>query len=568
MDLARILRRSLPILLALGCAAPATQPTASSPSRATSAQTTTPKRVTVAVAANVPTMIDRMSAGGVGVPGLTDIQKAVSPGLTVRDDKGTLRLLLAQSAPTLENGQWKLLPDGRMETTWKINPAAKWHDGTPFTSEDVSFTSRVDRDPDIPMRRSLAYQSVDTVETPDASTVVVAWKQPYIQADMLYDDPLFPKHLLEGAYQDDKAAFPQLPYWTDEFVGTGAYRVKEYSRGSHLVLQANDAFVHGRPRIDEIEVRFIPDPSTMMANVLAGAVELTLGRGISLEQALQVRNQWSQGKIDIAYTSWIVVYPQFLHPTPAVVGDLQFRRALMHATDRQQMAETLQSGLVPVAHTFLHPSQPEYSEIESRIVKYDYDPRRATELIEGLGYTKGPDGGFRDATGQRLSVEVRTSPEQDIQTKTLFTLGSYWDQVGVQVEQTVMAEQRIRDREYVQTFPAFMEYRQPNDPNGLLLRLYSVQAPQPENNFVGRNHPRYMNAEFDALLDKYYTTIPRKDRASVLGDIVNHTTDRLTLMGLFYDAEPLFIGNRLSGVAASKSADSSPAWNVDQWDLR
>jgi hypothetical protein len=77
-----------------------------------------------------------------------------------------------------------------------------------------------------------------------------------------------------------------------------------------------------------------------------------------------------------------------------------------------------------------------------------------------------------------------------------------------------------------------------------------------------------MSPELDALLDRYYTTIPRQERTGVLGEIVRHTTDRLTLMGLFYDAEPLMIGSRLVGVAAAKAADSSPGWNAEQWDLK
>ncbi|HZT06756.1 MAG TPA: ABC transporter substrate-binding protein [Chloroflexota bacterium] len=555
-------------LLLAACSAPAVPSTPSSRTVAEGAPTAAPKRISLAVAANVPTLVDRLSAGGVGVPGLTDLQKMLSPGLTVRDDQGALRPILAESAPTLENGLWTLLPDGRMQTIWKIKTSARWQDGIPFTSEDVVFTARVDRDPEVPMRRAIGYQSVESIEAPDSQTVRVTWKQPYIQADMLFDDPLFPQHILESAFQDDKPGFPQLSYWTDDFIGTGAFRLQQYVRGSHMVLQANDDYVLGRPKIDEIEVKFIPDPATLMANVLAGSVELTLGRGISLEQVTQLRDQWKQGGADIAFTSWLVIYPQFVNPTPAIVGDAQFRRALMHALDRQQMADSLQGGLVPVAHTFLHPREPDYAQVEDRIVKYDFDPRRAMDMIQALGYTRGADGMFQDSNGRGLSLEIRTSPEQDIQVKTLFAIADAWEHVGVATEPNVMAEQRIRDREYVQTFPAFLMYRQPNDPNGLLLRLYSWQAPMPENNFVGRNHPRYRNPEFDAMIDRYYTTIPKRERTAVLGDIIHHTTDLLTMMGLFYDAEPVIIGNRLVNVAAAKSADSTPVWNVDLWDVR
>jgi peptide/nickel transport system substrate-binding protein len=251
-----------------------------------------------------------------------------------------------------------------------------------------------------------------------------------------------------------------------------------------------------------------------------------------------------------------------------VVTNPQFRQALRYAIDRQQMAESLQAGLVPVAHTFLHPNEPEYRAVEPSISKYEYDPRKAAQLLEGLGYVKGSDGGYRDAGGQRLSVELRTSPEQDIQQKSVLAVGDHWQRLGIATEPLVMAAQRTRDREYVQTFPSFMLYRQPNDPPSLLVRLTSDQAPLPENDFVGRNHPRYQSAEFDSLINRYLTTIPRPERTQVLGQIVQHTTERVVLMGLFYDTEPIMVANRLTNVAATKVSTSTPVWNVLDWDVR
>lgn len=559
------------VLASLGCASPAREapggPSSAAPGVRPEPAATAPKRIAVAVVSNVPTLVDRMTAGGVGVPGLTDVELMVSPGFSIVDDQGQQRAVLAEAAPSLENGLWKTFPDGRMETVWRIRPNVRWHDGSSFTGDDALFTATVDRDADVPMRRNLGYRSVDGVVATDPLTVTVTWKQPYIQADALFSAPFLPRHLVERAYNEEKASFGQIAYWTEEFVGTGPFRVQEFGRGTHILLRAYEGYVLGRPKIDEVEVRFIPDQNAIVASVLGGSIDLTLGRGISLEQALQLRDQWRDGKVDIAFTSWIVTYPQFLNPSPAIVGDERFRRALMHGVDRGEMAETLQAGLVPVAHTFIHPNDPEYREVESRIARYEYDPRRSSQMIEDLGYVRGADG-YRDAAGGRLAVEIRTSPEQDIQVKTILVLADHWKRVGVSADPVVMAEQRVRDREYVQTFPAFMTYRQPNAPNALLLRLYSSQTPLPDNNFVGRNHPRYMNPAFDALIDRYYTTIPRAERTQVLGEIVNHTTDRLTLMGLFFDVEPVLVGNRLLNVAAARATDSTPVWNAERWDVR
>jgi len=67
-------------------------------------------------------------------------------------------------------------------------------------------------------------------------------------------------------------------------------------------------------------------------------------------------------------------------------------RALLHAIDRQQLVDTLQAGLTAVAHSRLHPSEPEHKEIAAGIPHYDYEPRRALQLVEALGYARGTDG--------------------------------------------------------------------------------------------------------------------------------------------------------------------------------
>src|SRR5205814_8652544 len=134
--------------------------------------------------------------------------------------------------------------------------------------------------------------------------------------------------------------------------------------------------------------------STLVANILAGTVEVTLGRSLSLEQGMTVREQWRDGTVDIASQSWMALYPQLLNPTPALVLEVGLRRALMHSIDRQQMADTLMFGLVPVAHVYVNPEVPEYKEIESSVVRYDYDQRGARQLLGDLGLLAGPAGLF------------------------------------------------------------------------------------------------------------------------------------------------------------------------------
>jgi len=88
-----------------------------------------------------------------------------------------------------------------------------------------------------------------------------------------------------------------------------------------------------------------------------------------------------------------------------------------------------------------------------------------------------------------------------------------------------------------------------------------------ENGYRGRNRTGYVNAELEGLLDRFYTTIPEPERNSVLGQIVNHLTDRVIIMYLFWEVNPTAISNRLVNVTA-RQFSAPESWNAHEWDLR
>jgi peptide/nickel transport system substrate-binding protein len=536
--------------------------TAAAPDRAAA-----PKRITVAIAGDPHTLYQKLNPSST-VRGVEELEELIYAGFTQTDNRGELRPQLAEAVPTLENGLWKLLPDGRMETSWVIRGDGFWHDGRPVTAQDAVLATTVGQDRDLPVSRHRGYQSVERIEATDARTVTVTWKRAYIEADRTFSTQMglpLPAHLLEEPYQTDKAGFANLPYWTEEVVGSGPYRMREFVRGSHMVLEANERYVLGTPKIQTIEVKFIPDTNTLVANVLAGTVELVMGRGISLEQGLQARSQWRDGRVDMAVASFLQVFPQLLTPNPAVIGNAQFRRALLLGIDRQEMVDSIQSNVAPVAHIFVSPDEPEYRDIEPAVVKFDFDVRRASQFIEGLGYTKGADGFYRDSAGQRLSVEIRATAG-DLNQKAMFAIADYWQRLGVGAEQVAIPPQRASDLEYRSTFPGFNVQRQGGELS-FVSNFHSSQARLPENRWAGNNNTRYMNPELDALIDRFETTIPRAERMTVARQAVQHITDQVVELPLFYDAQPALIASRLLNVEGSRGT-SHTTWNAHEWDVR
>lgn len=549
-------------------------PQAGAPDSRSNQPTTTaaPKRLTAAIRGDPKVLYDPINAaaGGSSTAGVREIEILLNAGLLILDASGEMQPQLAEAVPTIQNGAWKLLPDGRMETTWKLRQNLRWHDGTPLTVDDFLFTATVARDRSIPMSVGEAYQFLDTVEAPDSQTLRATWRSTFAHADKLFSAGpgnnvlVLPKHLLESTYLDDRANFTGSPALGPQFVGAGPYRLKDWVLGSHLVLEANDGYVLGRPKIDQIEVKFILDTITLVSNVLAGAVHVTLGRGLTPEQAITARDQWKEGVVDAGLQNTTSLYPQLLDSDPPLLTDVRFRRALLHALDRQQMVDFFLAGLVPVAHSIISPDDPEFRTVQPSLVRYAHDPRRAMELLESMGLSKGPDGFYvNPSTGGRITIEVRTRAHP-LREQVQQVIADEWARVGLVGQALVVPEQRINDRVYQSTFPGFyFRFGGPQQITNWQTRM----APVAENNYVGSNTMRYRNPEYDTLIERYVSTIPQAERLSLLSQIVQHTTDQLVPIPLYHEPEPVLISNRLIN-ASGRRGQSVQTWNVHEWDMR
>ncbi len=560
--------------LAVGCG-PATR---SDVSRATGSETNAAtgqaklKRITVAIR-GAPVSLAGERARGLfaRTPGLDAFEQLVQAGLAIPRDDNVLIPQLAEALPTLDNGLWQLFPDGRMETRWTLRRGVTWQDGTPLTTDDLLFATTVEQDRDVGILRNPVYDLIERIDALDASTISVVWRRPYIEADAMFSFEIglpLPKHILEKTYIEDKANLFQTAHWTQEFIGAGPFKVREWVADSHAVLQAYDQYTLGRPKIDEIEVRFIPDPQTLMANILAG-VDMSIGRALSVDQALRIGEQWREGRVATRPYGWVTVNPQFINPGLPVLADVRFRRALLQAIDRQQLADTLMAGKAPLAHSFVNPATPDYALVEPAVVTYAYDPRAAAQTLAELDYTRGADGLLRDSSGRALSLEIRAPIQNDIHAKMMASVADYWQRLGVTVDQVSIPIPRMQDQEYVATFPHFHLVENSIDTTVRnVMRFHSSSTPLPENRFRATgNYSRYIDSDLDAAIEAYVVTIPRTERMQALGAAVHNMSEHISTLPLIHAVTPTVVNNRIQNVTGKSTRGSEP-WNVHEWDVR
>ena len=517
--------------------------------------------------------VNRLTGGGGS--GVRQLGHAVNQFLATSTADGSPEPRLLAELPSIERGTWKTLPDGGMETTLKLRPDVRWHDGRAFTAEDVIFSWQVNRDPDVPNSNQAVVRLINGMEARDATTIVVTWAELYPFADRLGHRELFtlPRHLLERVYQESKDGLLTQTYFSDDYVGLGPYRVARWDRGSQLELQAFDGYFLGRPRIDVIRVHFIPDPNTMMANMQARAIQFFLAPGgPDFEQMSLVKREWEStgyGTAFIEVPRWRFIEPQKLrNPQPADLADARARQALLHAIDRAELARASHGEHAQVADSWVHPGFLHYPQVQDAISRYPYDPRRASALLAELGWRPGADGVLEKDGGQRFAVTIRTRDD----LKEALIIADNWKQIGVVGTYENQTPQELRDREARARYTGIDISRGSMPALTIIRSLASEQIPTPENRWAGSNRGGYASPAWDDLGRRYLAELVEARRVQLERDLVRLLTAELPLMPLNYEPELIVMGGGLSGVApntgTAHNGQIMQTWNIHEWDIR
>jgi peptide/nickel transport system substrate-binding protein len=504
-----------------------------------------------------------------GSSGMQEYPVTFHAGLTFYDGNGVGQPQLATKIPRIEDGDWQLFPDGRMEVTWKLRPGLRWHDGAPLTADDFVFGMQVVHDAQLPLERELTAKLITEVVAPDAETVVVRWKELYAEGNVspVATIPAVPRHLIGELYQTgDKQAFANSSYWNREFVGVGPYRLGEWVAGSHIEARAFDQYYLGRPKIDRILFRFVGDLNTALANVLAGDLDM-IPRSLEIEQALTIKRVWEPtggGAVLASPRKLRFMELQYRDANAPWVRDVRVRRALLHGLDRQGMVDTLQGGLTRPADTYVPLEDPAFRLAEQRgLSKYAYDLNRSERLMAEAGWTLGPDRLLRNAAGERLSLEIRTSAGDE---QEVAVLSDQWKSAGVDATPFSFPSSLKSDRQYRASFPGASLGERSITPT-FLEGFGSAQIPTEANRWSGSNRGGFSNPALDRLYGQYSTTIEVSGRQSLLADMLKLVSEDVALLPLYYAVDSIVVRKGVRGPMAISSMTESPAWNIHAWEI-
>lgn len=474
--------------------------------------------------------------------------------LSIQDDQGAWSPQLATEMISAERGTWVVNPDGSMVTTWRIHPNIKWHDGTPFTAEDLVFAWRLHTDRDLPFTGSGGsnIRLMSSATAQDPHTLVINWSRTFVNADRALGLHPLPKHLMEESYLRDKDAFTKSTLHTSDWVGLGPYKIVRWDQGIEYEFAAFDEYFRGRPPVERLFVRIIRDGNTMIANILSAEVDMVFPPSVDLDLMKEVEQRWAgTGHQTVALpqlTRLRNVAPQH-RPEYAEIKDLatnvMVRRALYHGVNRQQLADVVGQGYSPPADSGLHPSDPTYPLVRSAIPQHPYDPALAQRMLAEQGWVKGGDGVLvHQTTGQRFQSTLFVRPTVGAEKDAAIVVDG-WKQLGVDLGIHMIPPALSDDRPTISTYPS------------LALKAGSVAGEicsavsGPANSWSGGNTIGYCNPRVDETVDRLNMTIDPTQRVELTRTLWSLIMGDVMAIPLYFETQPLFM---LKGVTFSRDS--------------
>lgn len=335
------------------------------------------------------------------------------------------------------------ISDDKLTFTFYLRKGVRWHDGEPFSADDVIFTFDKLFDTHcktISMRSFL--EPIERYEKLDAHTVRFTLRKRYWYAfDAIAEIFIYPKHVFEGGDFNTHPA-NRAP------VGTGRYRFGHWKTGDEIVLVRNDGYYGRKAYLDKLVFKYAPDP-TVRAQLLQRG-ELDVAERVSPEQWARLAEEpaiaaafWRLRHVPdgVQWIGWNQSRPMF--------RDARVRRALTMLIDRGDIVQNLRLGLDMPAASWFYPGSKQYN---TKLAPLPYDPKRAIELLEQAGWKDTNANGTRDKDGVELALTFLYPAGNPLYEQLASLMQNDFGKVGIAVETSrlewAVYTERLRKHEF------------------------------------------------------------------------------------------------------------------------
>lgn len=343
-------------------------------------------------------------------------------GYLVRwDQKGNPIPELVTEIPTQHNGG--ISKDG-LTVTYHLRKGVKWSDGVPFDADDVVFSIHAVMNPANNVTSRTGWDRITKIDEPDKYTVVLHFSKPYSPFLETFfstagaNPSLIPKHILGNLPNINNAPYNSKP------VGIGPFMVKNWARGSRVVMVANPYYFRGKPKLNEIDFEIINNANTVLTEMQAKSLDL-------FYQAPQ--NMYDQFRALKSFYTWAQPSYYFRHIdfnlTSPKLKDPVVRQALRYAMDRPSILQKLYHGIGILQE---QPAPKVAPYFDPSIKQVPFDLAKANQMLDAAGWKRGADG-IRQKNGVRLDLNFATATGTVINDQLIELIRQTWKQLGVNI---------------------------------------------------------------------------------------------------------------------------------------
>jgi peptide/nickel transport system substrate-binding protein len=494
--------------------------------------------------------------------------------LAAHDPEGNLFPILAAEIPSIQNGS--VARDGK-SVTWKLKPNVSWHDGKPFTADDIVFNWEYAADPATAAVTSGAYRDIERVEKVNAHTVRLHFKNPtpfWFDAFCGARGMIIPKHLFE-AYKGDKSR--EAPNNLKP-VGTGPYKFVDFRPGDIVRGEINaNYYLPNRPFFDQIEMKGGGDaPSAARAVLQTGEYDWAWNLQVG-DDILRRLEQGGKGRVEMA-TGGGVEHIQLNNTDPwkevdgerssaktthPFLTDTAVRQALNLLVDRGAVHEQLYGRLGQATPNYVNGP----SRFRSPNMKWEFNVEKANQLLDAAGWKRSTDG-IRAKDGKRLKMVYQTSINAERQ-KTQAIVKQAAARAGIEIEiKSVVASVFFgSDLANPDNYPKFysdiqMYNNGPGapDPQTFMLQFVSWEVSAKDNKWQGRNTTRWRNEESDRLWRAASSEMDPVKRAAIFIKINDLVIQNVVMIPIIWRNVVAGASNKLKGTDIS-------GWDSNLWHL-
>lgn len=444
--------------------------------------------------------------------------------------------------------------------TFSINQNAVWHDGQPVTSRDVVYTVGLlqSNHPLIPEDLRAFWAEITVTAISDAA---VEFSLPEGFAPFLdyLNFQVLPSHLLGNLTLDELIDHP----FNLAPVGSGPYKFSELVVENGLItgvnLVANEYYYEGRPYIDEFNFRYYADSASALQSYLAGEVD-GLAQ-VNNEQLAQVLAQPGLNLYSSREPRLSIVFLNLNNPAKTLLQEVDFRKALMAATNRQGIIDDLLMGQGVLA---TGPILPDNWAFYDGQTTYKYDPDLARQLLAGLGYQQNADGRFIEAEGVPVSLALLVQDDPQY-TAIAERIRQGWETAGISVELVVKPyDQVIADLQARAYETALVDIDLSCTPDPDPYPFWDEAMAE-----SGQNYAQWTNTTASEYLEQARVQPDRETRIKLYRNFQVLFSEQLPSLPLYYPVYNYAVKNAVQDVSVGPVYDPSDRFNhVATWYIR